>query len=580
MSIPWQIIRGAHIDPSAIKFTDLQNKQNMFENQLFSPPTAQLKIISADTHDRLAYYDNLFFGKVKYKNSQYFMPYEPDGNILRLWLRYNHLGREIRDFSNWCNDFAVSVVLCHGAPRLCRGPDDGIKGGRVVTRFNAGVDNDYLEVLNPEESNIGVQSQTLGFSMYHEFMAEGDLSQQQDVDQTIWAHTDDPGGDYGSLVQIGADGRFKFFIRDNGVNYNFITAPNKITPGHYYSSCLTYNPTGNVLTMRLNNVTQTDVINETPEFPDPIDNSVYISSSGVDIDDASVGKFIGRIADTRWYRHLIFNGDHQDNIWNNKRSICAVNVLDFNGVDGWVDLGAQTSIWSKNITKFSCAFWVRFDTITNDYQNIMTIGDGTNDIDINMLPTPNTLAFDMTKDGYGTEGLVTTTLNTTNKWYYIAATFDKALGSQHVKLYLDALLKGTANYAFTIAVPATAHMFLGHYFSDGSSFNHDGQIKDFKWWDAVALTQEQIVASMLNRSDAPTPSYWLKLNEGYDVPVDSITRTKKGTLNGGATWKIGSSPRPIEFGKIDVMGYSRFNSQIFTAGYDAVGYDSTGFDTS
>jgi hypothetical protein len=261
---------------------------------------------------------------VKYNTTKYYMPFEPDGDKLRLWLKFNHLGRQIKDYSFFCNNFAQTAVLCQGVPRLCKGPDDGVKGGRIVSRFNAGSESiDYLKLLNPEDVNIGIMAQSLGFSQYFEFMLEGDPVQQGGVDQTLWAHTDDSNGDFATMLQIGTNRQLKFFVRDNANNFDFVSANNKITSGVYHTACITYNPTGNVLGMRIDNQPQTDSGSGSPSFPDPIENSAWIGIAGID-NDIGVGKFVGRYADLRWYRDMIFSGSQMDNIWNNKRSISPI----------------------------------------------------------------------------------------------------------------------------------------------------------------------------------------------------------------------------------------------------------------
>lgn len=572
-SIPWEVVRGAHIDPSAIKFTNLQNKQNMFENELFKPPSAQLKIISVDTHDRLAYIDNLFFAKLKYANSRYLMPYEPDGNVLRLWLKYNHLGRTIKDYSFWCNSNITSQVLCKGAPRLCKGPDDGIKGGRIVTRLNAGNDTDYFLVANPEEVNIGVIDGQ-PFSLYFEFMPES-LEQDNGLDSTLWAQTDDPNGDYGSAITITPDGKLVFGIRDNTVDFDFTSPANKITEGLYHTAFVTYNPANNAITMRINNVPQSDIGGPTPTFPDPLNNSVWLGISGTDDITGGGGKFIGRFADTRWYRGLIVNNNHHDNIWNNKRSICARQAAAFDGTDGILNCGNHSNLWSQSLTKFSFAFWARpYSLSDTNFRDLLNHGNyANNGFSVFQDNSSDQWVFDITNNSGSEQTAIANLTRDILQWYFVVGTYDSTLGSNQMKMYLDARLEAQTNQ--TGAINKSADLVLG---GDSGIFN--GEISDFKWWTTIALTQSDINNLRAGYYELVTaPNYWIKIAEGYDNPVDMIDRTKNASFSVNAGWKLTSSFRPIEYGKLDVMGYSRFNSQTYTAGYDNVGFDNVGYST-
>ena len=61
-------------------------------------------------------------------------------------------------------------------------------------------------------------------------------------------------------------------------------------------------------------------------------------------------------------------------------------------------------------------------------------------------------------------------------------------------------------------------------------------MKDFRWWTTKALTQAEIDKVYANDSGAPTPSYWLKMDEGTGNPVDKTGGVLTGTLTGGAVW--------------------------------------------
>ena len=350
MSYPWMTVRGASANPSSLKFAALMNKQNLIENEIFKPDRVDLPILSCHTDDLVLLQDPFSFQKLKPKTIRYTAPFEPDGVTLRLWIRFNHLATAMKDssFSNVQQGFTNPIIV-NGSPKLCAGPDDGIKGGTIVTRINHNPDVlDYYNCLNPDEQLIGVSEQTQGFTLYFEFMLEGDPVQDNGEDPTLWFHVDDSNGDYGTMLKVGVNRELKFFVRDSATTYNFISANNKITSGVFHTAIVKYNPTGNVLSMKIDDELQSDSASESPTFPSGHENGVFMGIGS----NVNAGRFVGRFKDARWYRNLISNDDHDTNIWNNKRSICAANVVNFNGTTDYVDLAAQTAIWSKNMDKF------------------------------------------------------------------------------------------------------------------------------------------------------------------------------------------------------------------------------------
>lgn len=317
MSYPWMLVRGASANPSSLKFSALMNKQNLIENEIFKIEKSELPILSSYSDDLVLLQDPFHFEYTKQKTIQYKGPFEPDGVKLKYWCRFNHIARQMRDLS-----FTNNLTYPIGHPKLCAGPDDGVKGGTIVSKINWDADRlDYFHVKNPEDNYLGVSEQTTGFSMYLDFMVEGDTIQQHNgEDPNVWFHVGDSSATTGVIVRVGVNRELKFFVRDADTTYNFISANNKITPGIFHKACLKYNPTGNVLSMKIDNVAQTDSANETPDFPEGHTNHIYL---GIGTNQNS-GKLVGRYRDVRWYRDLLFTTDNETNIWNNGRSISPI----------------------------------------------------------------------------------------------------------------------------------------------------------------------------------------------------------------------------------------------------------------
>jgi hypothetical protein len=122
-----------------------------------------------------------------------------------------------------------------------------------------------------------------------------------------------------------------------------------------------------------------------------------------------------------------------------------------------------------------------------------------------------------------------------NRWAHITCVYDNSLGSANLKIYADGVLGGTTGnltQALNLSTALTLNGAIAGF--------QAGKMKDFRWWTTKALTQSEINDVRADLPSAPTPNYWLKMNEGAGNPVDSISGTKIATLVGGASWSADS----------------------------------------
>jgi hypothetical protein len=344
MSFNWLLVRGAGADPGALKFSALMNKQSIAENEIFSPEKRDPDILASHTDDLVLVRDPFDFQKLNTVTNKFYGPMEPDGVNLSYWCRFNHIAGHMTDLS-----LSQNSTIPYGNPKLIRGPDDGVKGGVIMSAVNmlGSPVMDYYQVF--DNDRMRVSSLTTGFSVYVAFAIENEYSGGAIVytsrgikplgikvpgikvstyaagtpsgeSATVAFKVDDSGATAGWWLKVGQSGELKFFVRRASVTYNFISAINKIKKGQLYEVCLTYTIAGNVLTMRINNEVQTDSANETPTFPTAHSNDLWICV-GV---NQNTELMEGIMKDLRFYRNFIFTSLQQDNIWANKRSISPI----------------------------------------------------------------------------------------------------------------------------------------------------------------------------------------------------------------------------------------------------------------
>lgn len=242
---------------------------------------------------------------------------------------------------------------------------------------------------------------------------------------------------------------------------------------------------------------------------------------------------------------------YNDN-WNfAKRHAKKYDYVLLDGNNDWVDLGAQTTLWSRSLQKFSMSCWVMPYTITaTPWSNTAWITDENDILGFGFDNTPRVYG-EVTNDGYTTFANVALNLSSTqiNRWYHLLMIYDALLPSANLKFYVDGDLIGTANYVNkTLNILSTKKMLLGHFEDDGPTINNlNGRVRDFRWWNSV-LTNTDALNVYLNKSSAPTPDYWLPL---YAVssgnPIDSISGTLQGSLTNGASFPDRVEPKlPFE----------------------------------
>lgn len=314
MSFNWLLVRGASADPLSLKFAALQNKQSITENEIFKPERDRPKIISKYTEDFVLIQDPFSFRQLRNNNMHYFGPFEPDGVKLKYWCRFNHIAKRIRDRS-FTNNYTIPV----GNPKLCAGPNDGVKGGTLVTKINSDPNSNTIDYFyTPDNSSLKFSGMGAGFSIFMWVMPE--VIGPNGSDMMLRMKMDDVGGVGGYMIKIGVDGSLRFIVRRTSTTRNFISAANKLTAGQYYLICLTYDLTTHAMGMRINNEVQVDSADESPTFPTGHSLDMF---HGIGINQVNE-RFSGRYLDSRTYNDKILTGAEMDNIWNNRRSISPI----------------------------------------------------------------------------------------------------------------------------------------------------------------------------------------------------------------------------------------------------------------
>ena len=216
------------------------------------------------------------------------------------------------------------------------------------------------------------------------------------------------------------------------------------------------------------------------------------------------------------------------------------DVIVLNGDEAWIDFQTNTTDWSKTLGTFSVAFWFKptDDPYTQTYRNVLNLSDENDILTIYYDQASKQLAFEVTKDNYGTfANVFTNKCNTLNKWYHIVLTYNSSLGSNNLKVYIDGNFVGQATYAFSLAFASTARLTAGRYFFDTlGEFHMAMDMKTLFWWDGTELTQAAVTGLYNGTlSSVPGASEDFNFFEGEGSITEATSGGDANLLN-GAYW--------------------------------------------
>ncbi len=247
-----------------------------------------------------------------------------------------------------------------------------------------------------------------------------------------------------------------------------------------------------------------------------------------------------------------------------KNLVQAPSLL-FDGTNDYIDCGNHSDLWSQGLTKFSWSIWV-YPTGTGNSRVIINHNGGSaHGFRAYLDTTGGTGAADVIFNCYDSVStLKQSSANNTlvmDAWNQIVGVYDSTLGSQNVKVYVNKVVGGTtANLTETMNNSSVLELSL-------NTNDFQGNMKDFRFFKSIALTQTEIDNIYANNSSAPVPDYYLPMNEGTGTPVD-IIKGKTTTLPSGGTWEYNS---PVQLrGKVFTHKWNIRNliADTFTHIYD------------
>jgi hypothetical protein len=253
--------------------------------------------------------------------TEYFPPFEPDGDIVKMWLRGNNTGNTTQDYSGF-DRFAT----IYGDPTLVDGTIDlGIMVGgsvkSIARRMNRPTsDYENLEWMQvPDSGGIQVTDQTIGTSIFVRFRLFS-LVNQGGKSPTIFEKIDDSTPNNGIMLQARDDGKLVFIIKRGGTTVAKETAAATVTTNTIYDVFVTFTVSGSVSHIYVNGVDKTlTTFGGSVNWQGTLTNhDFFIFRRGLGDD----GGFVyGDFYDLKYYRNRVITQQEVTNHYTNKWTI-------------------------------------------------------------------------------------------------------------------------------------------------------------------------------------------------------------------------------------------------------------------
>ena len=258
-------IRPASNDPLLQIFVELQKQvvKSIRDGQVGLVDSDNEDIFSdgQDIDTAIKYHSELSSTHKFNFNIDYYPPFEPDNNKVKLMLKGWNTGNTINDESGYNHPAKIN-----GDPTLIDGTMDlGIWNGpssikSIALRMNRPTSSlqnqEYLGVAFPTSQIIEIADLVIGMSIFIRFRVKT-IANQGGISLTLFEKIDDASPNSGYMLQIRDDGSLLFVTKQDGVQTAKITATGVIAPDVIYDVFATYAFTGPVLHVYVNGIDKT-----------------------------------------------------------------------------------------------------------------------------------------------------------------------------------------------------------------------------------------------------------------------------------------------------------------------------------
>jgi len=265
MSVDFRGLVPSSDSPLALLFVQLMKKvnQNIVKQQTDTIDSDNEDIFSAgqDMDSSIKFHSELSAANKFSFTKDYYAPFEPDGRIVKCWIRGTGLGNALQDISGFNNNAQI-----HGDPTLVDGSIDlGYTTGTpksIALRLNrpssAFTNAEWLQI--PDTASMRINTLTTGFSEFSRLRIFS-LADQNNRSPTVYQKIDDNTPNDARMLQIKSDGSIIYIVKDGGSTVAKQTATGTVSAnsftGNPYDIFTTYAVSGGVIHIYLDGVDKT-----------------------------------------------------------------------------------------------------------------------------------------------------------------------------------------------------------------------------------------------------------------------------------------------------------------------------------
>jgi hypothetical protein len=296
-------------DPLAVRLKNISETLAAFEAQQVQIEASDI-LNSIRSDNSVDQYKELAFTKVKPVSTTFFIPFEPDLNLLKIWYKFDAWGKITRDASFQGNPGAILGQT----PTAAIGPDKGYGTGTIAMAMDGLTQ--FIEIT--DNANIQLVGQAVGFSVAFLINPSTFALTTSGESRYVVEKADNPTNLWAVLLDT--TGKIHFNIKFGGVDYSKSTTTGALALNTWSWVMITFNASTHAAVIYINGVSQTlsaDTITDT-DFTN-VKTNMYVGSTAV-----NDGFFAGPISDFRYYRERILTAGECTNLNTNMITISSI----------------------------------------------------------------------------------------------------------------------------------------------------------------------------------------------------------------------------------------------------------------
>lgn len=313
MSLPYYLIRTAHVNKNTLHLTTLFNQLNQQQAENIKPTSRKPKIIGDFSQSDIFVYDRGHFYSQKSKFQVQKYSKEPDPS-LKCWIIFDHLNNTIKDLSLFGNHAIYEI----GYPCQVIGENNGLYARNLATLFNRNMDvTEYYRIPHNDSIDYAHADYSGGFTIMIIFKPYFSIVQYEinTEDQVVYQKINDSSVTGGISIRYTVQGKLKTFVRDSSTDYNHITKNGELRNRAFNMVVIRYDPLASPrIEVMIESIDKPDDSDEVPEWSDDPANTDAFFAVG---NNQNEGKAFTAICEFKQW-NIVLTDTEAKNLFKNK----------------------------------------------------------------------------------------------------------------------------------------------------------------------------------------------------------------------------------------------------------------------